>query len=208
MQLVYLSTAYLAPVQYYCKLFHYTDDIRVETAEHYLKQTYRNRCIIAGANGLLPLSVPIEKPGTLKCLTRDIRISNHGNWRHLHRNAILSSYNASPFFEYYADDIFPFYEKKYSFLLDFNERLRERICELLDMTPNVHYTCTYTPGVANDFREIIRPRHPGADHAFHPHLYYQVFSNKFGFLPNLSIIDLLFNMGSESILILRDSQQT
>jgi hypothetical protein len=204
MQAALLATAYLAPVQYYCKLFRYAD-VQVETAEHYQKQTYRNRCIIAGANGLLPLSVPIEKPVTLKCLTRDIRISGHGNWRRLHRNAILSAYGTSPFFEYYAGDILPFYEKNCTFLLDFNESLRERICELLDITPRVHRTVTYASGVANDFRDIIRPRHPGGDPAFHPRPYYQVFAHRHGFLPNLSIIDLLFNMGPESLLILRDS---
>jgi hypothetical protein len=201
---VCLSTAYLAPVQYYCKLFHFAD-ISIETAENYPKQTYRNRCLIAGANGPLTLSIPIEKPDTPKCLTRDIRISNHGNWRHLHWNAITSSYNTSPFFEYYADDFLPFYGKTYHFLLDFNENLRERICDLLDLRPVVHYTTRYIAGRPCDFRERIHPRHPGEDSAFRPISYYQVFGGKSGFLPNLSIIDLLFNMGNESLLILRDS---
>ncbi|MDR2389325.1 MAG: WbqC family protein, partial [Tannerellaceae bacterium] len=200
MRNVSLATAYLAPIQYYCKLFHFTG-VCMETAENYPKQTYRNRCLIAGANGLLTLSVPIEKPNTQKCLTRDIRISNHGDWRRLHWNAITSSYNTSPFFAYYADDFRPFYEKKYRFLLDFNEHLRERICELLDMHPLVSYTESYIAHRACDFREIIRPRRPDEDVAFRPIPYYQVFGDKSGFLPNLSIIDLLFNMGPESLLI-------
>ena len=123
MKPAYISTAYLGPVQQYSKMFHFPE-VRIETSENYLKQSYRNRCIIAGANGPLPLSVPIVKPDTLKCLTKDIRISDHGNWRHLHWNAIVSAYNSTPFFEYYEDDFAPFYEKKYEFLFDFNEELR------------------------------------------------------------------------------------
>ena len=144
-------------------------EVRIETAENYVKQTYRNRCSIAAANGPLSLSIPIVKPDTLKCQTKDIRISDHGNWRHLHWNALVSAYNMSPFFEYYADDFAPFYEKKYEFLLDFNEELRRLVCDL------------------------------------RPEPYYQVFREKFGFLPNLSIADLLFNMGPEGLVTLRAS---
>lgn len=198
MQPVYLSTAYLAPVQYYCKLLQY-GEAYIEAEENYLKQTYRNRCTIAGANGPLALSIPIVKPDTLKCLTKDIRISDHGNWRHLHWNAITSAYNMSPFFEYYEDDFAPFYEKKYAFLFDFNTRLCRLACELLDIHPNIKETTEYNPEVPNDYREAIRPKHPPEDNSFHPKPYYQVFREKNGFLPNLSIIDLLFNMGPEAI---------
>lgn len=201
MSIAYLSTAYLGPIQQYTKMVRYPE-VRIETAENYIKQTYRNRCVIAAANGPLALSVPIVKPDTLKCLTKDIRISDHGHWRHLHWNALVSAYNMSPFFEYYADDFAPFYEKKYTFLLDFNEELRRMICELLDLHPHIVYTERYEPEVANDFREAIRPKHEGDDPDFHPRPYYQVFRERFGFLPNLSIVDLLFNMGPESELYL------
>lgn len=201
---VYLSTAYLGPVQQYVKLYQFPE-VYIETQENYLKQTYRNRCIIAGANGPLTLSIPIIKPDTPKCLTRDIRISDHGNWRHLHWNALVSAYSMSPFFEYYEDDFVPFYRKKYDFLLDFNEALRVLVCELLDLSTVCRYTVDYQPGVANDFREIIRPKHPGTDLSFHPVPYYQVFSKRHGFLPNLSIVDLLFNMGPEALLVLKNA---
>lgn len=204
MQSVYLSTAYLAPVQQYCKLYQYAD-VHIETFENYLKQTYRNRCTIAAANGPLSLSVPIVKPDTLKCLTKDIRISDHGNWRHLHWNALISAYNLSPFFEYYQDDFAPFYENKYEFLFDFNEELRALICRLLDLQPRITYTEEYLPEHPHDYREIIRPKHEGEDPNFRPIPYYQVFCEKHGFLPNLSIVDLLFNMGPEGLLILRES---
>lgn len=201
---VYLSTAYLGPVQQYCKLFQYSV-VYVETQENYRKQTYRNRCVIAAANGPLTLSVPVIKPDTAKCLTRDIRISEHGNWRHLHWNALVSAYNMSPFFEYYADDFAPFYEKRYTFLLDFNEELRRLICDLLDLHPNVVYTETYQRKADADFREAICPKRPASDASFLPVPYYQVFRSKYGFLPNLSIVDLLFNMGPEGLSVLEKS---
>ena len=204
MNIAYLSSAYLAPVEYYTKLLAY-DKVFVEQYDHYIKQTYRNRCTIAGPSGELALSIPTVKPDTLKCPMKDIRISDHGNWRHLHWNAIESAYNNTPFFEYYKDDFRPFYEKKYEFLLDFNEELRRLVCDLLDMQPAVVYTEHYEPEVANDFRETIRPKHEGEDPAFRPEPYYQVFREKFGFLPNLSIADLLFNMGPEGLVTLRAS---
>lgn len=203
MKPAYISTAYLGPVQQYSKMFHFPE-VRIETSENYLKQSYRNRCIIAGANGPLPLSVPIVKPDTLKCLTKDIRISDHGNWRHLHWNAIVSAYNSTPFFEYYEDDFAPFYEKKYEFLFDFNEELRMLICQLLDIQPQIQYATSFEADVENDFR-WISPKQDIADPSFLLKPYYQVFQDKHGFLPNLSIIDLLFNTGNEGILILRDS---
>ncbi|MDL2266246.1 WbqC family protein [Parabacteroides sp. OttesenSCG-928-G21] len=204
MHTAYLSTAYLAPVQYYCKLYAYPQ-IRIEKHENYIKQSYRNRCIIAGANGPLSLSIPIVKPDTLKCPTKDIRISDHGNWRHLHWNALVSAYNMSPFFEYYEEDFAPFYERKYTFLFDFNEELRQLICSLLDIDSDVIYTNDYLPEVPNDFRERIRPKHEGIDLNFQPAAYYQVFQERHGFLPNLSIVDLLFNMGPEGLIVLHKS---
>jgi hypothetical protein len=197
-----LSTAYLAPIQYFSKLAVY-DTIYLETEENYPKQTYRNRCHIASANGLQTLTVPVEKPATLKAPTRDIRISNHGNWRKLHWNAFLSAYNLSPFFEYYADDFHPFYKKNFRYLLDFNGSLQETICNLLDIHPNIIPTATYQYEVENDFRQAIDPRHSLPDTKFTPRPYYQVFREKHGFLPNLSIVDLLFNMGPEAIFYLK-----
>ena len=188
MKTAYLSSAYLAPVEYYTKLLAY-DKIFIEQHDHYMKQTYRNRCTITGPDGELALSIPTVKPDTPKCPMKDIRISDHGNWRHLHWNAIESAYNNTPFFEYYKDDFRPFYEKKYEFLFDFNEELCRLVCELIDIHPVIERTAEYKMEFT-------------ADTAFVPQPYYQVFESKLGFLPNLSIIDLLFNMGPESLLIL------
>ena len=206
MKTAYLSSAYLAPVEYYTKLLAY-DKIFIEQHDHYMKQTYRNRCTITGPDGELTLSIPTVKPDTPKCPMKDIRISDHGNWRHLHWNAIESAYNNTPFFEYYKDDFRPFYEKKYEFLFDFNEELCRLVCELIDTHPVIERTAEYKMEFTvdeADFREIIHPKKDfrTADTAFVPQPYYQVFESKLGFLPNLSIIDLLFNMGPESLLIL------
>ena len=206
MKIAYLSSAYLAPVEYYTKLLAY-DKVLVEQHDHYIKQTYRNRCTIASPSGELVLSIPTVKPDTLKCPMKDIRISDHGNWRHLHWNAIESAYNSTPFFEYYKDDFRPFYEKKYEFLIDFNEELCRMVCELIDIHPTMERTSEYkmefAPGEF-DFREVIHPKKDfrEVDTEFIPQPYYQVFEPKLGFLPNLSIIDLLFNMGPESLLVL------
>lgn len=207
MKVAYLSSAYLAPIEYYSKLVNY-DQVFIEQHDHYIKQTYRNRCTIAGPNGELALSVPTIRPTALKCPVKDIRISDHGNWRHLHWNAIESAYNSTPFFEYYKDDFRPFYEKKYDFLADFNEELCALVCNLIDIQPNINRTTEYKTEFAVDeidFREIIHPKkdYRIEDHEFIAKPYYQVFQSKFGFLPNLSVIDLLFNMGPESIFILK-----
>jgi WbqC-like protein family. len=199
MSTAFLSTAYLAPIQYYSKLVTF-EEIRIEAEENYPKQTYRNRCIISTANGTQALTVPVEKPDTLKAPTRDIRISEHGNWRHLHWNALVSAYNMSPFFEYYVDDFRPFYEKKFTFLIDYNAALQNVVCDLIDIHPVVVRTSNYEPVVENDFRYAITPRNSLPDIDFKQ--YYQVFRDKHGFIPNLSIVDLLFNMGPESILYL------
>jgi len=200
---VLLSTAYLAPVEYYLQMNAHPQVI-IEQHCNYVKQTYRNRCVIASANGLQTLSIPIVKPDSPKCLTKDIRIAEHGNWRHLHWNAIVSAYNSTPFFEYYADDFRPFYEKPQHFLFDFNEALRELVCSLLDISPNVSYSEQYISNNVNaralDLRETIHPKKETNDPNLKP--YYQVFENKYGFQPNLSIIDLLFNMGNEAVIFL------
>lgn len=207
MSKVLLASTYLGPVEYYTKLFAY-DDVQVERYDHYVKQTYRNRCVIASADGVLALTVPTEKNDSPKCLMKDIRISEHGRWRHVHWNAFVAAYRHSPFFDYYADEFQRFFVQKYEFLFDFNMELCNWVCEQMDLYPNIRMSDTYVdkPDDADDFREIIHPKCDFSleDPDFVPKPYYQVFAQKHGFLPNLSIADLLFNMGPESLIVLRD----
>ena len=201
---VLLSSAYFAPIQWYQKLNRY-DSCLIEQHDNFVKQTYRNRCVIASANGPQALSIPVEKFEGQKCPMKDVRISDHDNWRHQHWNALLSSYGESPFFEYYEDDIRPFFERKWKYLYDFNWEITLKMCELIDIMPCMRRTDAYLMDVSDgivDFREIIRPKHPGVDTDFVPRRYYQVYQQKFGFLSNLSILDLLFNEGNESVLYL------
>lgn len=207
-----LSSAYLPPVQYYTKLQQCgSGTAYIEGCDSYAKQTYRNRCVIADANGPLALTIPTEKGAPGKCLMRDIRISDHGNWRHQHWNALEAAYRHTPFFQYYEDDFRPFYEKKIPFLYDFNMQLTQLVANLIGLEATLKPTDEYrhTPDDIADFRTLITPRVPWeSDAAFHPVPYYQVFKEKHGFIPNLSIIDLLFNMGPESIIILNTTDNT
>ena len=200
MKQLLLSTTYFGPIQWYQKLYR-AEEVFIERCESFQKQTYRNRCIIATTNGPQALTVPIERQFTINYI-KDIRISDHGNWRHLHWNALQSAYGESPFFEYYQDDIRPFFEQRWDYLFDFNEAIREKMCELLDIQPKVDYSKEFTVNYMKDYRMVIRPKNPEPDPDFTPKRYYQVYEQKHGFLPNLSILDLLFNMGPESIFYL------
>ena len=238
-----LSTTYFGPIQWYQKLYR-ADTVLIERCESFQKQTYRNRYLIASTQGVQALTVPIkseevkvkseefataipsvDSTGTPEgnssfftlhySLINSVRISDHGNWRHLHWNALKSAYGESPFFEYYEDDLRPFFQPDWEFLFDFNEAIRKKMCELLDIHPNVHYTESFTspldisrtshlaPRTSHlDYRYAIQPKHPAPDDDFTPRPYYQVYREKHGFLPNLSILDLLMNMGPESIFYL------
>ncbi|MEE3384301.1 MAG: WbqC family protein [Prevotella sp.] len=199
-----LSSAYCAPIQWFQKLNRY-DAVVIEQHDNFLKQTFRNRCVIATANGTQTLTIPVEKSDGDKCLMRDIRISDHGNWRRLHWNALATAYGDSPFFDYYVDDLRPFYEQRFAFLLDFNMQMTAKLCELLDITPNISLSEGYVKDVdsgVDDFREVIRPKHPMPDADFILKPYYQVYAQRHGFIPNLSILDLLFNMGNEAVFYL------
>ncbi|MCH5175963.1 MAG: WbqC family protein [Prevotellaceae bacterium] len=189
--MIVLPSAYLPPVSWFASIVR-GEPVFVEQYENYQKQTIRNRCTIDSPNGSLHLSIPIDRSTFVggKCLMKDVKISAHTDWQRQHWYAIETTYFNSPFFEYLQDDFRPFYERDWTFLIDFNEALIYKCIELLDIQPTIGRT-----------KEFL-----GTDYAVQPtsssNPYYQVFQHKHGFIPDLSIIDLIFNMGNESILAL------
>ena len=202
-----LPCCYLAPVSHYARLAH-SGDCLLEVCDSYRKQTLRNRCQIASADGPQALTVPVEKPLPGQNRMRDIRISDHGRWRHVHWNALKTAYQSSPFFDYYADELAPFYETKWEFLADFNEDLMRLMCSWIDIEPVIGRTESYSSAEnVSKTRPYFVDETGNSDNLVEtsPYInkeYYQVFRQKLGFLPDLSIVDLVFNMGPESILYL------
>ncbi|MDM8160015.1 WbqC family protein [Labilibaculum sp. K2S] len=198
-----LATSFFAPIQYYCKLIQYPE-IVIEQWEHYSKQSYRNRCNIYGANGVLSLSVPVVKATNKKVLTKDVKISYDTNWQKLHWKGIEAAYKSSPFYEYYIDDLERFFTQKWDYLLEYNNEIQKEIFGILEIEPNIQFTkdfigfgtCEY-----DDFREKIHPKTSKleTDNTFTAKKYTQVFGDKYGFIENLSILDLIFNLGPDSL---------
>lgn len=212
-QSVLLSTAYLAPISYYACLMH-APQVFVEQHEHYHKQTYRNRCRIVAANGVMDLSIPVVTCNNQAI--RKVEIDYSKPWQRQHWLSLEAAYRSTPFFEYYEDDLKPFYQQQdIKYLFDFNARLQQVICDLIDLHPQTILTQDFvTPEAAGfcssdvclDLREAIHPKRnlPQMLH-YHSQKYTQVFEQQLGFMADMSIVDLLFNMGPESILLLRDS---
>lgn len=205
MSVIVLPTAYLAPISYYKYLVN--SPVVIEQHASYVKQTYANRCQIATANGIQNLTIPVEHQ-VGKISIKDVQIAEDSNWQLQHWRAIETAYNSSPFFDYYKDDLEPFFKLKFVSLLDFNLRIQTTILDLLGFETNItlsdSYKIEYSSGEI-DLRESYHPKKKlvPLDVLMEYQMYYQVFNHKFGFLPNLSIIDLLFNMGNEARLIFK-----
>ncbi len=196
---ILLSTAYLPPVEYFALLNTFENPV-IEKWENYQKQTYRNRCHIYSANGLLSLNIPIERSSGQGALISQTKIDYSVPWQVRHWRSIVSAYKSSPYFEYYQDDIYPFYQNQEEFLLyNFNKKLIDKIIKLIgiDKTPLESEVFVKEAGTY-DFRYSINPKHGNLD-IIKNGQYQQVFAHKFGYIPNLSIIDLLFNEGPSSI---------
>ena len=193
-----LSTDFFPNVQYMSKFI--AGNVVIEKYETYPKQTYRNRCNILSANGVLPLSVPVQK--NYHTLTKDIRIDYSEMWQRNHLTALKSAYKNSAFYDYYFYRFERFFDKKEVFLLDLNENVLQTLFAVLKINVDYSYTTDYVTDASSftDFRDSINPKpsknRPAA--SFSPKPYLQVFADRFDFVPNLSILDLIFNVGPES----------
>lgn len=197
---VFLSTAYFPTIFYFSRILG-CSEVFIEKEENFLKQTYRNRCIILGANGPLNLTIPVNHK-LPKIKIHEVEISYHTNWNRVHYRAIESAYRNSPFYDYYIDDLKPFFIKKHDSLLGFNTSILNVCLSLLKFKGIIKYTESYLKETGeNDYRYSINPK-TEIDGFFFPE-YHQVFIEKHGFKPNLSILDLLFNLGPDSLTYLR-----
>lgn len=173
-------------------------DVIFETDDNFLKQTYRNRCYIYGANGKLGLNIPVIHTQKNRQKYRDVKIFNDQNWQSNHWKSLLSAYRTSPFFEYYEDELRPLFDTKADYILDFNFNCLDVICSCMQLDLKFTKTTSYHENLKDgeDYRFLVnakKEKHQSFDN------YTQVFSNKHGFIPNLSILDLLFNEGPNSL---------
>jgi len=206
---ILIEVQYLGTVQYYSKFLKY-HSVYLEQHENYRKGSFRNRCYIATANGVIPLSIPLLKGKHQQASIQSVKVDNSKNWQTLHWRSIKTAYGSSPFFEYYQDDFEALYNKDYVLLFDFCLDLQELVLNSLQITPSVQFTKTFIKETTDDlldFRNCILPKNysKSKDLNFTPTPYPQVFEDRLGFVSNLSILDLLFCTGPEALYYLQTS---
>ncbi|HEY8784371.1 MAG TPA: WbqC family protein [Mucilaginibacter sp.] len=196
-----LPMFYLPPVEYFVQLNTYKAGILIEREEHFPKQTYRNRANIFSPDGVLVLTVPVVKGSKKHTKVKDVKISYDFNWQRLHWQSLQACYRRSAYFEYYEDELAPFYEKKFDFLFDYDEQLLQFILKLIKLKIEITYTESYEAEYQSlaDFRNTISPK---KESGFDQKPYFQVFEERKGFQKNLSIVDLLFNQGPNAVIYL------
>lgn len=194
---VLLTTSYLPSVSIISACYG-SDKIVIEGFETYTKQTVRNHCVIYGPNGPQTLSIPVNKIYGNHTMVKDIQISYTTPWQKIHWRSIESAYNNSPFFLFYRDHFEPFYGKKFDLLLEFNTELLKVILNIIGSEKNVEFTDHYEKRPYNllDMRVLVKQK-MNPDAILFPE-YHQTFNPKCGFLPDLSVIDLIFNLGPEA----------
>ncbi|MDB5158189.1 MAG: WbqC-like protein family protein [Mucilaginibacter sp.] len=193
-----LPLFYLPPVAYFSKLITYKPDILIESQEHFPKQTYRNRANICSPDGMLSLTVPVVKGSKLHTKVKDVKISYDFKWQRQHWMGLETCYRRSAYFEYYEDDLAPFYQKQFTYLFDYNQQLLQLLLQFIKIQLPLQYTETYEAEYPelNDYRDAISPK---KEYNFEQKPYFQVFEERNGFMKNLSIVDLLFSQGPQTI---------
>ena len=198
------STAYFPPISYVAAMLD-KPVVLVEQYETFPKQTYRNRAVVATANGLLPLSVPVIRTNGNHTYTKDMDICYNENWAAKHWRAIESAYNSSPYFLYYKDDVEAILNKKHRTLLELNMDILAFVFKKLKVTKEIILSTDFvTAGAGADIEDYRNRFSPKNKEIIQLSPYDQVFEDRFGFVPNLSILDLLFNMGPDSLGYLKE----
>jgi hypothetical protein len=193
-----LPMFYLPPVEYFVRLNTYKPDILIESQEHFPKQTYRNRAYVYTPDGVLTLTVPVIKGSKKHTNVKDVKISYDFEWQRLHWLSLQACYRSSAYFEYYEDELIPFYEKKFDYLFDYNEQLLQFVLKAMKIKVELKHTESYEAEYIGlvDYRNAISPKQ---ETAIDQKVYFQVFEDRKGFIKNLSIVDLLFNQGPHSV---------
>ncbi len=193
---ILLSSHYFPCITYFACLVNSNRSI-IDFGEYFVKQSYRNRCLIYSANGVLPLSIPVEKKG--KTYMTDVGIDTNSDWKTLHWRAICSAYNSSPFFEFYSDDLKKIFFTKHNSLIEFNNSLLLHICKEIGMSKKLETNSTYLEAMYTDtdLRTTLNPKSK-SDIVIELPRYIQIFESKHGYIENLSILDLLFHEGPET----------
>lgn len=205
MSVLLIENQYIGTVNYYKMLFQYKH-VKIEQFEYYPKASFRNRCIIPGANGLIQLSVPLKNGRNQKAVMKDVEIAYKENWVLQHTRTFDACYNRAPFYEYYRDEFIALLEKRESSLLQLNLSLMKWVLHKLKANIDIELTTSYeaaTTEAVTDYRNRILPNNYFND--LNPIIYKQVFEDRTGFIPNLSIIDLLFCLGPMANELLTDS---
>lgn len=195
---VLMGTAYFAPISYYA-YFVQSGEAHLEVCDNYQKQTFRNRCEIYGANGKLNLNIPIlhSKESNKRLQTVEVKPDHSQEWLPLHWKSIRTAYQTSPYFEYYEDELYDFFHKKHESLMELNREAHQLVCDLLQIDDKFVETEEYFKDPQQlDLRNSIHPKKE-LDVIFPE--YTQVFSDKYGFLEDLSVLDLIFMEGPASL---------
>ena len=211
MNSILIEAQFFPPIEYLARCVQ-ADSVIIEAHEHFQKSTYRNRCHIAGANGMQVLSVPLQRQKTEESLRsadarsiQNMRISYDVDWQKQHWRTLQTAYGSAPFWAFYAPVLERFFTNKFDYLLDYNVEILKTIFKLLKIDKSViiakstTYEAVYTEG--SDLRQLISPKMKSD---FEAMPYSQLFNDRYDFIPNLSVLDVLFCCGNQSLSVLKN----